>query len=803
VTFEGPFNGTLPLFDSSIAQGYKGDTQLFKDDLTSVAKYYLNDVVRRNTGEYLNQNVILNREPMVLNMAETATTSAVTTNGVAMEPSTAAGATTTTSATKVGENVDSFATNNQEDNVDEADIIKSDGTTGTILVPVIINPTIPVLTRFFSLVFAAYGDYIVMWEARTGADLGHMPLPSMKEESGLVANDTYTPYWLYMKPTIRSLLLYENRLAVIAEGYGDMLRLALNHDALLSNYRGTRILVYDTSALANGGNLTLLDKKDINGYYSDARAIGTNIHVVTMSGINYYTLFAAPFDRWTFNNMTDHEYTTLVRKAAETEAIPAFVDGLTDEITIDGKLPNIARMSVMQTEWNASQADQLVYSEGVNNFYVQVSSFDISASNLQVSDTGKMNMTMTGAFLPFYGAQVYSAVDTMVIAAQGYDYVPNSWDYNEFTYLLALDLSGSSAETRAVGQVPGTLLNNYAVDVMDDILRIGTTVRDQGWCCGPWMPIIAIDPVSTQPVMDIAIANDASVSSTDSGTTTSVFSSPINTMSPTSSGESSTTNYISMLQIPALGGSSPGAMEILGQVELGKKDEAFTSIRFFDNIAYAVTFLKRDPFYVIDLSDPTDPQILGELNITGFSEYLHPMNDDNTLLLAIGQEADENGITLGLQISVLDARNPAKPTMAQRYLVEQDQNTYSSSESSWDFHAFRYDRQSERLILPVSINNWQDPSQEFHGFYVFVVNADEIAPTCRIQQADYGMSQNVCYYCAYFPSRSMIFNGNVTTVGGHFVRSTNLNTCASEWDLTISLTDPSVGCCGWFQKGGL
>jgi uncharacterized secreted protein with C-terminal beta-propeller domain len=56
--------------------------------------------------------------------------------------------------------------------------------------------------------------------------------------------------------------------------------------------------------------------------------------------------------------------------------------------------------------------------------------------------------------------------------------------------------------------------------------------------------------------------------------------------------------------------------------------------------------------------NPEKPVVLGELNITGFSSHLHFINKNSTLLLGIGQEADENGQVLGLQVTLYDAKRP-------------------------------------------------------------------------------------------------------------------------------------------------
>ena len=87
--------------------------------------------------------------------------------------------------------------------------------------------------------------------------------------------------------------------------------------------------------------------------------------------------------------------------------------------------------------------------------------------------------------------------------------------------------------------------------------------------------------------------------------------------------------------------------------EIGKPNEALYGVRFLGDRAYAVTFLQIDPLYAIDLSDPEDPYIAGELEVTGFSDFLHPVTDD--LLLGLGTGAN-GGVKLEL-FDVSDLRS--------------------------------------------------------------------------------------------------------------------------------------------------
>jgi uncharacterized secreted protein with C-terminal beta-propeller domain len=99
-------------------------------------------------------------------------------------------------------------------------------------------------------------------------------------------------------------------------------------------------------------------------------------------------------------------------------------------------------------------------------------------------------------------------------------------------------------------------------------------------------------------------------------------------------------------------------------VELGRVDklgvnETIRSVRWFDDLAFVVTFRQTDPLYAVDLSDPARPEVLGELKIPGFSEYLHPIAGD--LLIGIGQDATLTGMTRGAQAALFDVSDLTDP----------------------------------------------------------------------------------------------------------------------------------------------
>ena len=100
-------------------------------------------------------------------------------------------------------------------------------------------------------------------------------------------------------------------------------------------------------------------------------------------------------------------------------------------------------------------------------------------------------------------------------------------------------------------------------------------------------------------------------------------------------------------------------MKIIGKVEDLAKGELIESVRFVGNMAYVVTFRQTDPLFVIDLNDPKNPTVKGELKIPGFSEYLHPMADG--LLVGVGRDGTSSGTNGDSKVSLFDVSNPYEP----------------------------------------------------------------------------------------------------------------------------------------------
>jgi uncharacterized secreted protein with C-terminal beta-propeller domain len=182
--------------------------------------------------------------------------------------------------------------------------------------------------------------------------------------------------------------------------------------------------------------------------------------------------------------------------------------------------------------------------------------------------------------------------------------------------------------------------------------------------------------------------------------------------------------------VTVLADAGRGHLREVGHVGgLGPGERIF-AVRFMGSRGYVVTFEQIDPLFTLDLSDPGNPTVVGELEVTGFSSYLHPIGDD--WLLAVGQEADAEGRVLGLAVSIFDIRDFANPTLAHRYLIEGDDRTWSWSEALSDHHAFTYHRGV--LSVPVYISGEEG---RFSGLLMLTVDPEKgIAELGRIDHQD-------------------------------------------------------------------
>lgn len=173
-----------------------------------------------------------------------------------------------------------------------------------------------------------------------------------------------------------------------------------------------------------------------------------------------------------------------------------------------------------------------------------------------------------------------------------------------------------------------------------------------------------------------------------------------------------------------------------GLAEVGRVDglgvgERIYAVRYLGDIAAVVTFRQIDPLYLLDLSEPTAPVVRGELKITGYSAYLHPLGDD--LLLGVGQEATDEGFTVGTQVSLFDIADLDRPQRIAQW-------TAPGGHSQVEFNAlaFLHWQPSDLAVLPLNQHPFDDSGSEppFLGAVALGTAGAELTERARLSHAD-------------------------------------------------------------------
>jgi len=143
-------------------------------------------------------------------------------------------------------------------------------------------------------------------------------------------------------------------------------------------------------------------------------------------------------------------------------------------------------------------------------------------------------------------------------------------------------------------------------------------------------------------------------------------------------------------------------LDVTGSVQGMGVTERIYSVRYVGDEAYVVTFRRVDPFHVVDLSDPEDPTVEGELKLPGFSTYLHPLSEDR--VLGIGEEDRQ------VKLVVFDVSDPQNPTVETDRVLDERFSAVAESH-----HAFLLDRRHGVFFLPTDGGRSVDPVVEEDG----------------------------------------------------------------------------------------
>lgn len=255
---------------------------------------------------------------------------------------------------------------------------------------------------------------------------------------------------------------------------------------------------------------------------------------------------------------------------------------------------------------------------------------------------------------------IYASTEALYLTDVAYDEADN---YRESTVIHKLSLlEDGTAQYAATGVVPGRLLNQFSLGEFEGVLRVATHVSPT------FSPVaIGIEPaaVSTSPAAQA------------------------------SNPEPNTNSVYTLVQDGA-------ALKIAGRVEGLAPNETIYSARFIGPRGFLVTFRQVDPLFVLDLSDPSDPRVTGELKIPGYSDYLHPLGASH--LIGVGRTvatAEWGGVIRdAIQLSLFDVSDLSDPKLVQQLSLG---NSGSYSDVSYTHRAFTFLESGGLLALPAQL----------------------------------------------------------------------------------------------------
>lgn len=322
----------------------------------------------------------------------------------------------------------------------------------------------------------------------------------------------------------------------------------------------------------------------------------------------------------------------------------------------------------------------------------------------------------------------------------------------EKTVIHKLTFNNGSLAYLGSGEITGRLLNQYSLDEQDGYLRLATT-RNQQW----FQPFL----FTAEPMMEKMAPGSA----------------PASIIPPQPPAESQSINNVYVLD-PTL--------RTIGQLENFAPGERIYSARFIGFRVYLVTFRQTDPLFVIDLSKPEKPTVLGQVKLPGFSNYLHPYSE--TVLIGIGKEAIDKGAEgvdlLGLKISLFNVEDPTQPKEISHITLG---GRGSDSLSLFDYKAVLFDKEKKLLAIPATLTseNTNDYQTSFQGTLVFTITPNTIIERGRVAfRLPTEMSSNY-QYIDDTVRRNLYIGDYLYSLSPATVKVSNLNTITSVTSATI------------------
>lgn len=307
---------------------------------------------------------------------------------------------------------------------------------------------------------------------------------------------------------------------------------------------------------------------------------------------------------------------------------------------------------------------------------------------------------------------IYASTEALYITDDEWDWES---DYRHYTTVHKFAFrDGDAPGYVGTATVPGRLLNQFSLGESDGYLRVATHVDSFGGFFG-------------DGGVGVAVANapggsDGGPASSDGGDADDNADADEDEQVAQVIGDADPP-YNALYVI----GEGVDGLEIVGEIEGIAPGEDLYAARFVGARGFLVTFEQIDPLWVLDLTDPTSPAILGELEIPGYSDYLHPYGED--LLIGIGRSTTAAGwggaVPDAVQLSLFDVSDMTSPQVIEQIEVG---GFGSVSDVSYTHKAFTFMADSGLLALPVTLQDdnidlWEYGPPAFDGVLCYDVDA--------------------------------------------------------------------------------
>ena len=453
-----------------------------------------------------------------------------------------------------------------------------------------------------------------------------------------------------------------------------------NSDYVYQQYRSD-LVKYSIIDISDRNSPAVQHELYLEGYYNTARLVDGTVRSITHAqmdvwGLEYYVTL--PDEYWSiedaYERMDVWNSSLLQTLSDNRDKILTLTleDLLPQRYVMDGD--NVITLPYSVSECNEYAAS----SDSVARGFLSITTFDLS--NDYVS--------MEVDHIASSWAHVYASPDALIFAEPANDW----WwfwgndEYEDATNIHVFDISQPGTTSYvASGRVSGTVQDQFSISEFQGVIRVASTT--DAW--GRWW---ISDPMNSE------------------------------TDEPAFTGPS---NRVSMLEP-----TSSGDLDQIGIIEGIADGERIWSARFMGDRAYLVTFENIDPLWVLDLSDPINPTILGELEVPGVSTYIHPVDETTLLTIGIGPGDDGLGLDWSVtQISLFDVSDPTNPTLADSlplspvYADDDCQNintcgwSWSWSEATYEHKAFVYWAPESILAVPLSTYRYVYDEIHYDGSY--------------------------------------------------------------------------------------